>query len=66
MKQLSECERRLAGGIDQQAMLGQTEAWCAINSGTGNASGLAKHGLLVDPLRQSPFAIGKLFHSKPA
>ena len=42
MKQLSDSERRLAEGIDQQAMLGQTEAWCAINSGTGNASGLAK------------------------
>ncbi|MGV3554925.1 MAG: hydrolase [Croceibacterium sp.] len=41
MKQLSDSERRLAGGIDQQAMLAQTQAWCAINSGTGNADGLA-------------------------
>jgi glutamate carboxypeptidase len=41
MKQLSDSERRLAEGIDQPAMLAQTEAWCAINSGTGNADGLA-------------------------
>jgi glutamate carboxypeptidase len=42
MKQLSDSERRLAERIDQPAMLAQTEAWCAINSGTGNAEGLAK------------------------
>ena len=44
MKQLSDNERRLAEGIDQPPMLAQTEAWCAINSGTGNADGLAKLG----------------------
>ena len=42
MKQLSETERALAAGIDQPAMLAQTERWSAINSGTGNLAGLAR------------------------
>ena len=42
MKQLSETERALAAGIDQPAMLAQTEAWTAINSGTGNLAGLGR------------------------
>ena len=42
MKQLSPEERTLAEGIDQAAMLAQTERWSAINSGTGNIEGLAR------------------------
>jgi len=42
MKQLSPQERALAEGIDQAAMLAQTERWSAINSGTGNLAGLAR------------------------
>lgn len=42
MKQLSSEERALAAGIDQPAMLAQTERWSAINSGTRNLTGLAR------------------------
>jgi glutamate carboxypeptidase len=59
MKQLSESERRLAGGIDQQAMLAQVEAWCAVNTGTGNLAGLAQQaGALADAFAALPGAIG--------
>ena len=50
MKQLSETERALAAGIDQPAMLAQTERWSAINSGTGNLAGLARQ---VDELAEA-------------
>jgi glutamate carboxypeptidase len=42
MKQLTTEERTLAGGIDQAAMLAETERWSAINSGTGNLAGLTR------------------------
>ena len=42
MKQLSPSERALIEAIDQRAMVAATEAWSAINSGTGNLEGLAR------------------------
>ena len=42
MKQLSPSERALSEAIDQGAMLAATEAWSAINTGTGNLEGLAR------------------------
>lgn len=42
MKQLSQEERGLIAGIDQQRMLARTQAWASINSGTSNLAGLAK------------------------
>nr|WP_166179055.1 hydrolase [Altererythrobacter segetis] len=42
MKQLAPEERALAEGSDQTTMLAQTERWSAINSGTGNLSGLGR------------------------
>jgi glutamate carboxypeptidase len=42
MKQLSASERALTEAIDQGAMLAVTEAWSAINTGTGNLDGLAR------------------------
>ena len=42
--QLSREEQALIEGIDQQAMLDQTLAWSAINSGTRNLEGVAKQG----------------------
>lgn len=42
MKPLSAPEAALAGHIDQSRMLGRTQDWAAINSGTGNLDGLAQ------------------------
>jgi glutamate carboxypeptidase len=42
MKPLDHDERALIEGIDQAAMLAQTERWSALNSGTGNLAGLAR------------------------
>ena len=41
MQPLSQIERDLTAGIDQQRMLSRTQDWAAINSGTGNLDGLA-------------------------
>lgn len=41
MKQLSLTERAIVEGIDAAAMLAQVEAWCPLNTGTGNLAGLA-------------------------
>lgn len=55
MKQLSPPERALAEGIDQAAMLEQTERWSGINSGTGNLAGLARQaGELADAFAALP------------
>jgi glutamate carboxypeptidase len=55
MKQLTTEERALAGGIDQAAMLAQTERWSAVNSGTGNLAGLARlAGELADAFAALP------------
>ncbi|GAA5060322.1 hydrolase [Erythrobacter westpacificensis] len=42
MQPLSQTERNLVSGIDQQRMLSRTQEWAAINSGTGNLEGLAR------------------------
>ncbi len=42
MQPLSQTERDLVSGIDQQRMLTRTQEWAAINSGTGNLEGLAR------------------------
>src|SRR6187551_1716684 len=39
---LTDAERKLIEPIDQAAMLARTEAWAAINTGTGNLPGLAR------------------------
>ena len=39
---LTDAERKLIEPIDQPAMLARTEAWSAINCGTGNLAGLAQ------------------------
>jgi glutamate carboxypeptidase len=39
---LSKGERSAIEAIDSEAMLGRTERWSAINSGTGNLAGLAR------------------------
>jgi glutamate carboxypeptidase len=55
MKQLSPQERALAEGIDQAAMLAQTERWSTINTGTGNLAGLARQaGELADAFAALP------------
>ena len=41
MQHLSPTESRMIAGIDAAAMLARIERWCAINTGTGNLSGLA-------------------------
>ncbi|MBA4354884.1 MAG: hypothetical protein C0409_09345 [Novosphingobium sp.] len=42
MQQISATERTLIETIDAAAMLARVEEWCAINTGTGNLSGLAR------------------------
>ncbi|WP_120076800.1 hydrolase [Aurantiacibacter odishensis] len=42
MQPLSQTERDLVSGIDQQRMLSRTQEWAAINSGTDNLEGLAR------------------------
>ena len=42
MKHLRPPEADLVERIDATAMLAQVEAWCAINTGTGNLNGLAR------------------------
>lgn len=64
MKQLSLTESALIAGIDQSAMLRQVEDWCAINSGTGNLSGLKAMALrLTDAFAVLP---GELRLETPA
>lgn len=41
MQQLSSTERALIDTVDAAPMLGQVQAWSAINTGTGNLPGLA-------------------------
>jgi len=42
MDRLSPAEQALTERIDADAMLGQVQRWCAINSGTSNLAGLAQ------------------------
>ena len=47
MKQLTASERALTEVIDQQALLGRTLDWAAINSGTANLAGLAEMAMVL-------------------
>ncbi len=55
----------LAAMIDPSAMLGQVQAWGAVNTGTGNLAGLATFtGMLADAFAQLPGEIA-LFDPAP-
>ncbi|ABD25329.1 peptidase dimerization [Novosphingobium aromaticivorans DSM 12444] len=61
MQQLSTTERSLVEGIDAAAMLARVEAWCALNTGTGNLDGLARQwDLLADAFAALPGTIRKV------
>ncbi|MDE2597089.1 MAG: hydrolase [Sphingomonadales bacterium] len=47
MQQLASLEANLLAAIDGAAMLRQVEAWCAVNTGTGNLAGLAAQAALL-------------------
>ena len=47
MKQLDQSNAELIEQIDQAAMLAQAQAWSAINTGTGNLTGLAQQAALL-------------------
>jgi glutamate carboxypeptidase len=61
MKQLSLTEQAVVGGIGAAAMLAQVEAWCALNTGTGNLAGLAAQwDLLADAFSALPGTIRRM------
>lgn len=61
MKQLTVTEQAIVGRIDAAAMLAQVEAWCPLNTGTGNLDGLAAQwNLLADAFSALPGAIRKV------
>jgi glutamate carboxypeptidase len=64
MKQVSDEEAALVGGIDPVVMLDHTQRWCAINSGTDNLAGLAQvAGELADAFAALP---GEVTLEQPA
>ena len=61
MKQLTPKEQAIVGGIDAAAMLAQVEAWCPLNTGTGNLAGLdAQWSLLAAAFSALPGEIRKV------
>lgn len=61
MKQLSLTEQAIVGGIDAAAMLAQVEAWCPLNTGTGNLAGLdTQWNLLAEAFSALPGEIRKI------
>ncbi|OYX63171.1 MAG: hypothetical protein B7Y89_06350 [Novosphingobium sp. 32-60-15] len=61
MQQLSAKEHGLIAAIDAAAMLARVERWCAINTGTGNLSGLARQwDLLADAFSALPGIVRKV------
>lgn len=61
MKQLSLTEQAIVGRIDAAAMLAQVEAWCPLNTGTGNLAGLAAQwDVLADAFAALPGDIRKI------
>ncbi|MFY7836350.1 MAG: hydrolase [Novosphingobium sp.] len=61
MQQLSLTEQALLAPVDGAPMLTQVERWCAINTGTGNLSGLEHQwGLLADAFAALPGDIRKI------
>ncbi|MDP3908048.1 hydrolase [Novosphingobium sp.] len=47
MQQLDPTEQALLAAVDPAPMLGQVQAWSAINTGTGNLPGLAEQATLL-------------------
>lgn len=61
MQQISATEQALTSRIDAAAMLAQVQAWCAINTGTGNLHGLAQQwDLLADAFAVLPGAVRRV------
>ncbi len=58
MQAFSSSELALLDRVDPAPMLGQVQAWSAVNTGTGNLSGLAEQaGLLADVFADLPGAV---------
>lgn len=49
MQHLSPAESRMLAAIDGAAMLARVERWCAINTGSGNLTGLARLADELEP-----------------
>lgn len=61
MQQISATECSLIATIDATEMLAQVEQWCAINTGTGNITGLSRQwDLLADALSALPGTVSKI------
>lgn len=61
MQQISATEQALTSRIDAAAMLAQVQAWCAINTGTGNLLGLARQwDLLADAFAVLPGTVDRI------
>lgn len=55
MQQFTPSETALLAAVDASPMLGQVQAWSAVNSGTGNLAGLAEQAaLLADAFASLP------------
>lgn len=66
MQPTSSAERDMLAYVDQATMLVRTERWCAINSGTGHAAGLARQAEeLVEAFSALPGEI-ELIEALPA
>jgi glutamate carboxypeptidase len=64
MQQVSPSEAALLGAVDAAPMLGQVQAWSALNTGTGNLAGLAQQAaLLADAFAALP---GEVSLEQPA
>lgn len=64
MQRISSCEAALLAAVDAAPMLGQVQAWSALNTGTGNLAGLAEQAaLLADAFAQLP---GEVTLQEPA
>ena len=58
MQQLDPTEQALLAAVDPAPMLGQVQAWSAINTGTGNLAGLAEQAAqLADAFSALPGAV---------
>ncbi len=58
MQQLDPTEQALLAAVDPAPMLGQVQAWSAINTGTGNLAGLAQQAArLADAFAALPGAV---------
>ena len=58
MQQLTLPEQAVLAAVDHAPMLGQVQAWSALNTGTGNLAGLAEQArLLADAFAALPGAV---------